>query len=146
MAAMYYFKPSSLETFVWSDPFPLPELSGPTTPNTRLASTQKVGLGQLAGAESMAIDEDDGTLYASLQDGRVVHLSEKGDFLSTLFFAGGYMASDPTSRTNGVDASTAKKMAWCTSQALANHGTGERSCGRPLGIRYLPAGSGVGIV
>ena len=140
MAAIYNLKPSALETVVWSDPFPLPALSGPTTPNMRLASTQKVGLGQLTGAESMTIDEDDGTLYASLQDGRVVHLSEKGDFLSTLFFTGGYLSSgDPNSRTNGVDASTAEKMSWCTSKALANHGNGEHSCGRPLGIKSIAA-------
>jgi hypothetical protein len=98
----------------------------------------------------MAIDDEDGTVYASLSDGRVVHLSAQGEFLSTLFFSGGYVTSDVKARKNGVDASTAAKMDWCSAEARAHRlawdRAGERSCGRPLGIRYLPAGRVVSAV
>jgi hypothetical protein len=93
----------------------------------------------------MAFDPEDGSAYTGLADGRIVHLSSNGEFLSTVFFSGGFQASDLKARTNGVSAETAEKMDWCKKEALEHRlawdKEGEKSCGRPLGMRFLPKGA-----
>jgi hypothetical protein len=79
-------------------------------------------------------------LFPSLNDGTVVSISADGVLLSTVFFTGGYMSSDATSRTNGISGSESKIM-WCKEESrikrLMWDVEGETLCGRPLGLRLL---------
>eukprot|EP00596_Hydrurales_sp_CCMP1899_P007075 CAMPEP_0119039350 /NCGR_PEP_ID=MMETSP1177-20130426/8767_1 /TAXON_ID=2985 /ORGANISM="Ochromonas sp, Strain CCMP1899" /LENGTH=382 /DNA_ID=CAMNT_0007003081 /DNA_START=237 /DNA_END=1382 /DNA_ORIENTATION=+ len=86
----------------------------------------------------MAIDKVSGIVFASLNDGSVVSISQEGMLIGPVFFVGGYIASDV--KTNGLEGHQ-EKMSWCKGEArahrLAWNPEGEKSCGRPLGMRIL---------
>ena len=137
---LYYKTPSALEPTLWKNPFPLPKLTGPLTPNTYLQHVEKATCskeGNCISPESLAIDQSTGDMYASLADGRIVKLDKTGSFLANVFFSGGYVADHTTN--NGLSTGTAKLMTWCKNEALAHrlawNTKGEKTCGRPLGIR-----------
>ena len=131
-AFIYYMLPSPLEPTLWQNPFPLPKLIGPLTPNNLLQHAEKAMCnqhGNCIAPESMAI--------ASLADGRIVKLDKTGSFLANVFFSGGFVANNKSK--NGLTAGTAKLMEWCKNEVLAHrlawNTLGEKKCGRPLGIR-----------
>ena len=76
----------------------------------------------------------------SLNDGTVVSISAAGVLLSTVFFTGGYIASDIETRTDGL-VGFQEKLKWCREESKSNrlawNTEGERSCGRPLGLRLI---------
>ena len=140
VAFVYYKTPSALEPTLWQNPFPLPKLTGPLTPNTFLQQVEKATCSKhdnCISPESLVIEKSTGDIYASLADGRIVKLDKTGSFLANVFFSGGFFADNNSK--NGLNAGNAKLMEWCTQEALAHrlawNTKGEKTCGRPLGIR-----------
>ena len=139
--SIYFSTKSVLEPTLWTEPFALPKLVGPLTPNTILNATEKLYKGICLAPESIAIDIQTGDMYGGLSDGRVVMMSPNGDLVKTVFFTGGYVLREQDLKGNGIGSDTSRLMNWCLSEAL-NHELawnieGERSCGRPLGLRLL---------
>lgn len=130
-----YYLPSSLNPVIWTDPFPLPTLTGTLKSNEILMLSKKRGHNQITAPESMAIDSDTGYVFASLNDGRVVCLNEKGTWEADIFMLGA-INEQLKSNTSLVD-----HMKWCQSKAqdgsLPWNVNWEKSCGRPLGLRLI---------
>jgi hypothetical protein len=132
---IYRYSSSVLEPTIWTDIFPL--LINYVS-NEKLIHSEKLCDGQCTAPESMAIDKVSGIVFASLNDGSVVSISQEGMLIGPVFFVGGYIASDV--KTNGLEGHQ-EKMSWCKGEArahrLAWNPEGEKSCGRPLGMRIL---------
>lgn len=59
-------------------PEPLAPLAGALAPNERLATVERLPLGQARGAEDIAVDPE-GRLYAGVEDGRILRLTVLAD-------------------------------------------------------------------
>lgn len=135
-----YTTPSVLQPTLWTDPFELPSLTGTLSPNSDLKSFVKHGENDITAPESMAMDSENGNVYCSLNDGRVVVLSSKGDYVQDIYFSGAYFINgdyklgDSTRLDN-----SSHKLVYCKGEArshrLAWNVDGEKYCGRPLGLR-----------
>lgn len=136
LAVLFQLKPSVLNPVLWTEPNPLPTLTGPLTPNTLLTHVRKVGH-DFSGPESIVFDPVTGHGYASVSDGSVIRLSQDGVFEERVFFTGGYLASGK--QGNGVSDATLAFFKHCNTEALTHrlawNTTAERQCGRPLGMR-----------
>jgi hypothetical protein len=132
---IYRYSSSVLEPTIWTDIFPLPINY---VSNEKLTHSEKLCEGHCTAPESMAISKATGIVYASLNDGTVVSISQEGTLIGPIFFVGGYVASDV--KTNGLEGHQ-EKMTWCTGEArahrLAWNPDGEKGCGRPLGLRIV---------
>ena len=117
-----------LDPVLWTTPFPLPPLQR----NSLLATAARFGRKVAMAPESFAMDPVTGLVYSSLGDGRVVALTEKGQYASLVFFTGDHAPSDAAKDRDEV-------LAWCMREGragrLAWHPERERACGRPLGLR-----------
>jgi sugar lactone lactonase YvrE len=68
--------PVPINPGVWTPP-EAPQLTGPYQTNTRLASTEKLSLGQGYAPEDVALDAS-GQIYGGLDDGRIIRLQADG--------------------------------------------------------------------
>lgn len=68
--------PVPIRPAAWSPPT-APTLTGKYEPNSRLASTQRLSLGDGHGPEDVALDAD-GRIYGGLDDGRIIELEPDG--------------------------------------------------------------------
>jgi sugar lactone lactonase YvrE len=81
------FWPVPVETEVWT-PAPAPELAGTFAPNTRLATTEKLGEGAGHAPESVALDAE-GRIYGGMDDGRIMRLQPDGSGAQLFAATGG---------------------------------------------------------
>jgi Adipocyte plasma membrane-associated protein-like, N-terminal len=144
-ALIYYIIPSVLEPVIWKEPFELPELRGALAPNQALKAATHLCRDNCKSPESSAIDPSNGYIYSSLGDGRIVELSQDGVFKRNVFFSGGYflnLKESPTYSGVGLTGPGVEDlMNECHKEAvedkLAWDKEKEKTCGRPLGIRYV---------
>jgi sugar lactone lactonase YvrE len=106
-----------------------------------LGHTEKLAEGAIVGPESIAI-AGSGEIYTTLSDGRIVELDISGSIIRTVYFNGAINVSGAFLFENkSVYNDAITKMNWCTDQSLSHQLAydveGEKSCGRPLGIRYV---------
>jgi hypothetical protein len=149
-----FLRPTELEItpVLWFHPDPLPSLSNQWAKNSALIDTIHLNIGNVVAPESIAIDKNSGIGYASLADGRIVSLDIHGNYLEDVFFVGGkifFLRYPPCNlttlsgyiKTNEVIDNTSALYHWCRFEALAGelpwNCTGEKLCGRPLGLRLL---------
>jgi len=78
--------PSPIDPVAY-DPPPKPEMTGPFTPNDRLASAEILAAGQVDGPEDVDVNEQ-GQIFTGTADGRVVRVDPDGK-LTTLVNTGG---------------------------------------------------------
>lgn len=71
-----FFWPVPIEPVAWNPPA-APSLTGTYQPNERLATTERLSLGQGFAPEDVAIDSF-GRIYAGLDDGRIIRLQNDG--------------------------------------------------------------------
>jgi hypothetical protein len=139
LSFVYFRIESVLSPVNWKYPNALPSFEGPTTVNSLLKNAIKITSGNFSGPESLAFDDDSGIVYASFNDGSVGSFSETGDYLSRVFFVGGFL-NQLDSPTNGLVSQTSLLFNWCHDEAgsgrLAWNKDGEFRCGRPLGLRF----------
>ena len=137
---LYDIIPSVLTPVVWTRPNKLPFMIGKLTPNSKLEKVVKFSDGTFAGPESFAFTEE-GNAYVSLNDGTVGLMTVEGILIKRVFFTGGFITE---TGGNGVSSSTAALMVLCNKRALsgelAYNTEAERTCGRPLGLRYRQQG------
>jgi hypothetical protein len=139
LAAVVYMTPSVLRPTVWMDPPPARSMDGVLTPNSVLERAVAYHEGNVLAPESMAFHPVTGDVYATLGDGRIVVMSETGEFLRNLLFVGGIMAAERAvagqastlSTHNGLDHVT--EINFCTSEYVANrlpwNTPNEENCG-----------------
>jgi hypothetical protein len=136
-ALLVYFIPSELNPVVWDDPSPLLELKDSLSPNNLLTNSEKLGLNEFSGPESIAFDASTGEGFSGLGDGTVVQFSESGRLIKSIFFSGGFLQ---TKSENGISEETFKLQTWCKTESLEKRLSwdveGEAKCGRPLGLRF----------
>ncbi|HKO62313.1 MAG TPA: SMP-30/gluconolactonase/LRE family protein [Pyrinomonadaceae bacterium] len=70
------FWPVPISPVAWTPPAP-PELNGPYLPNSLLATTERLSLGEGFAPEGIAIDSQD-RIYAGFDDGRIIRLQPDG--------------------------------------------------------------------
>ncbi|MEL7450939.1 MAG: SMP-30/gluconolactonase/LRE family protein [Pseudomonadota bacterium] len=80
------FVPGPVDSQAWTPP-PAPALEGVMAPNDELTRADLVVSDEIFGPEDIAID-DAGTMYAGMQDGRIVRLTMGGE-ITTLVDTGG---------------------------------------------------------
>lgn len=141
LAYLFFRLPSPLEPQLWADPFPLGTLP---TVNRMLTGASKSSLDLLQGPESLASSHS-GAVFASIADGRVVLLDQKGVLVRVVYFngaistPGGFLYPDKS-----VYEGARVKLQWCIDKSrageLAFNVENEKSCGRPLGLRYTHSG------
>ncbi|CAM9136998.1 unnamed protein product [Phaeothamnion confervicola] len=142
----------------WTEMPPLRALDGPYEPNTLLEGATRLQEGEVLAPESFAVSPD-GTLYGGLADGRVVAMDALGQNARPVFFSGGYAIAAAVAAAAATAAGTAtggkssgsssdgdgltaapRLMAEChklAQQGVLHHDVVmERSCGRPLGLRW----------
>lgn len=73
----YIVKPSPIDPLVYLPPEP-PAMEGVYAPNTFLSEAELIGLGKLQGPEDMEVD-DLGNVFASCENGKVIHISPEGN-------------------------------------------------------------------
>ena len=83
---VFVFSPGPVASQAWSPP-PAPPLDGVMALNDRLAQAELVVSNAIFGPEDIAVD-DAGTMYAGMQDGRIVRLTMAGE-VTTLVNTGG---------------------------------------------------------
>jgi hypothetical protein len=143
----FKFMPSSLSPVLWTSPNALRKLEGLLAPNDILSNARKV-VGDWSGPESIAFHSKSGEAYAALSDGTVGLFTPKGEFVKRVFFTGGYLAGGDTfakgKPRNGLTKGTAALREHCTAQGVAGelawNTSAERTCGRPLGLRFVQKG------
>lgn len=140
LVAVYRMLPSVLEPVIWADPNPLPTFQDSTEVNNILTSAKLVSEG-FSGAECFAIDTRNGNVYAGVSDGTVVSFSQSGQYLGRIFFTGGFRVHARSGDMNGLGEAARVHRNYCTEEALAHrlawNTFAERSCGRPLGLRFI---------
>lgn len=97
--------PVSINPGAWSPPS-APALTGEYAKNERLASTQRLSLGNGHSPEDVALDAD-GHIYAGFEDGRIIQLKPDGTQPHTFADTGGRplgLAFDPTGNLIVADA------------------------------------------
>lgn len=129
VASYFYVIPSTLNPTVWTKPSPLPSLDGVLAPNQVLTNAvsfdfKAAGEKALVAPESMAFHPVTGHIYTGLGDGRVVVLSQTGEFLKNLLFVGGIVADEKKGKTISTTHSVTfvdnkDKMNYCTSEYFA---------------------------
>lgn len=132
----YQLKKCPIDPVEWTDPTPLASLEGKLAPNNLLQHIQDID-GDFAGPEALAFNNVAGTVYGSFNDGTVGEFDDEGKLLRRVFFTAGFLRQ--TNKTNGLDGSSAELQKYCNKEALSKrlsaNVTGERTCGRPLGLR-----------
>ncbi|RHX94223.1 gluconolactonase [Leptospira yasudae] len=73
----YILKPSPVDPLAYFPPEP-PPMEGAYAPNQLLSEAELIGLGKLQGPEDMEVD-DHGNIYASCENGKVIHISPEGN-------------------------------------------------------------------
>jgi len=140
---MIHFLPTILHPVLWTNPNPLPQLVGKLSPNSLLQNPVKV-VADFAGAEAFAVDTVTGNVYAGMNDGTVAMFSKDYRYLQRIFFTGGFISQSLSSQKNGIDSTTDILRGLCNTEALAHrlawNKEQERTCGRPLGIRFVKIG------
>ena len=142
LAILFLHLYSPLEPQLWTDPFPLGNLP---VVNRRLTNATKASLGILQGPESLAASSS-GAVFASLADGRIVLLDQKGMLRHVIYFNGSiHTPSGFIYEDKSVYEGAKLNLQWCIDRSRANElaydVANERACGRPLGLRYLHSGS-----
>ncbi|XDD49612.1 SMP-30/gluconolactonase/LRE family protein [Leptospira sp. WS92.C1] len=74
---IFILKPSPIDPLAYIPPEP-PPMEGAYAPNDFLLESELIGLGKLQGPEDMEVD-DAGNIYASCQNGKVIHISPDGN-------------------------------------------------------------------
>lgn len=128
-------KPSLITPTIWLEPNPLPKFEGPSAVNEKLLSAKLV-TGNFRGAESFAVDDETGDVYASFNDGTIGRFTQNGDYQERVLFIGGFLKHK---ESNGISYETKDIFRWCNKESLSHelawNVTGENLCGRPLGLR-----------
>ncbi|MCG6166993.1 SMP-30/gluconolactonase/LRE family protein [Leptospira sanjuanensis] len=73
----FILKPSPVDPLAYFPPEP-PPMEGAYAPNQLLSEAELIGLGKLQGPEDMEVD-DHGNIYASCENGKVIHISPEGN-------------------------------------------------------------------
>lgn len=137
---MIHFLPTVLDPVLWTNPNPLPRLLGKLSPNSLLQNPLKI-VANFAGAEAFAVDSSTGNVYAGMNDGTIAVFSQDHKYIQRVFFTGGFVSQSSATRKNGIDPATDILRRFCNTEALAHrlawNKDQERTCGRPLGIRFV---------
>ncbi len=144
VVSVFYLQTESvLSPVSWKHPNSLPSFEGPTAVNSLLKNAIKIASGNFSGPESLAFDPESGTVYASFNDGSVGSFSEKGKYLSRVFFVGHFQDHNP--HFNAIESTQPSLFNLCHEEAesgrLAWDKEGEYKCGRPLGLRFRKVNS-----
>lgn len=137
VSILVWVKPSVLDPVIWTSQNPLPALEV----NHKLRSCHHEMNGIALGPESMAFDSNDGKVYLSLSNGRVISAFQNGTYASDIFFTGDHVQVDNFDYIGlGINSKEDLKN-WCHRESLmkrlAWNEAGERACGRPLGLRLF---------